>query len=376
MASRNEWEEVRSSEEEIILNHRLGHLYSHDFGDGPFFQAVFEDPNEVRFKIAPRTMIKVIYLKEGDCIDGLEIIKLVSDKETQRVKLNKFNLSQIKEFLSFISLLDLKSITERRLKLIDEDELDEETVKRVKTILSKEGGDKVIQSLLEEGIITSADITNTAYRKKQLSVFEKMLAMSDYWKTYAKEVQINDSKEEKVWQHFFAANEWIFGYGLDYRFNGILQQEFHASDTQADGSEAVVTDYLLGDKRFTTFVEIKKPSTPIFGNSKNRSNCWSLANDLIDGVSQILEQKASGQIKLEKRELYDEKGNLIEQKAHDSKVILIIGEWSKMTFASEQEKATKEKTFELYRRDSRNIKILTFDELYDRAKFIVEHKVS
>ena len=32
----------------------------------------------------------------------------------------------------------------------------------------------------------------------------------------------------------------------------------------------------------------------------------------------------------------------------------------------------KKKTFELYCRDSRNIKILTYDELYRRAKFIVE----
>jgi hypothetical protein len=30
------------------------------------------------------------------------------------------------------------------------------------------------------------------------------------------------------------------------------------------------------------------------------------------------------------------------------------------------------KTFELFRRDSRNVEILTFDELYDRATFIVE----
>jgi len=35
---------------------------------------------------------------------------------------------------------------------------------------------------------------------------------------------------------------------------------------------------------------------------------------------------------------------------------------------------TKE-TFELFRRDSRNIEIITFDELYDRAKFIVDGEV-
>ncbi len=31
----------------------------------------------------------------------------------------------------------------------------------------------------------------------------------------------------------------------------------------------------------------------------------------------------------------------------------------------------KQKTFELYRRDSRNVEILTYDELYERAYYIV-----
>ena len=30
------------------------------------------------------------------------------------------------------------------------------------------------------------------------------------------------------------------------------------------------------------------------------------------------------------------------------------------------------KTFELFRRDSRNVEIITYDELYDRARFIVQ----
>ena len=40
---------------------------------------------------------------------------------------------------------------------------------------------------------------------------------------------------------------------------------------------------------------------------------------------------------------------------------------------SDKEKRVKLKTFELFRRDSRNVEIITYDELYERAKFIVEH---
>jgi hypothetical protein len=94
---------------------------------------------------------------------------------------------------------------------------------------------------------------------------------------------------------------------------------------------------------------------------------------LIDAVSQILEHKASGQIRIETQRLHDSQGQLITQRAYDSKVLLIIGDWGNVESANDNEKRIKEKTFELYRRDSRNIKILTFDELLERAKFIVEH---
>ena len=116
--------------------------------------------------------------------------------------------------------------------------------------------------------------------------------------------------------------------GLEYRFNGILQREFHASETQADGSGAAIGDFLVGDKRFTTFVEIKKPSTPLFGASLNRGKAWSLSRDLTDAISQILEHKASGQIRIETQRLHDSNGQPITQRAYDPKVLLIIGHWN------------------------------------------------
>jgi len=232
----------------------------------------------------------------------------------------------------------------------------------------------IIEKLIDEGAITSKDIVNTSFRKKELSTFKMLIDKSDYWKTYASENGIVDTSEEKVWQFFFEKNEWIFGYGLDYRFQTILQREAHVSDNELNGSNTVIADYLLGDKKFTTFVEIKKPSTPLFGTLKNRSNSWRLSNEVIDSVSQILEQKASGLIKLDKQQ-YDSSGNPISQKAYDSKVILIMGHWNQLKESTNTlEIEIKKKTFELFRNDSRNIEILTYDELYDRARYIVEGK--
>ena len=196
----------------------------------------------------------------------------------------------------------------------------------------------------------------------------------DYLEEYKLLYCKHNTKDEVAWQYFFNKNNWIFGYGLEYRFQGILQKEFHASDTNASGKDGVIADFLMGDNNFTTFVELKLPTTEIFGKEKNRSNCWRLSNKFIDAISQILEQKASGQIKIETtKELYNDEGELIKQHSYDSKTILIIGNWSEVKLSSDSKeiKKIKYKTFELFRRDSRNVEIITYDELYERAKFIV-----
>lgn len=361
----------KPSEEEIIRTSIPNRLYSHEFEAGRFFQVVHEDEDGATIRFAPRTMLKVIYIKDQEDIEGFEIIKLVNEVEKERVKLSKFNFAQLKEFLRFISEIDLKGITARRLKILDDQELDADSIRSVKTLLSKEGGADLVETLINEGIISSKDIVNTSFRKRGLQIFKKLKDNPNYWKIYADENGIKKHSEEKVWQYFFEKNQWIFGYGLDYKYQEILQREVHLSDAELDGSNTVIGDYLLGDNFFTTFIELKKPTTTFFGNKGNRSNSWKLSNELIESVSQILEHKASGLIRLDKQQYIN--GEPVKQKAYDSKVILIIGDWKELDKTeSSLEKEIKKKTFELFRRDSRNVEILTFDELYERAHFIAE----
>ena len=79
-------------------------------------------------------------------------------------------------------------------------------------------------------------------------------------------------------------------------------------------------------------------------------------------------------MRFETTDLFDERGQEITQKAHDSKVLLIIGSWDQLEKDVDNVRRIKKKTFELYRRDSRNIKFLTYDELFQRAEFIVQSK--
>lgn len=362
-----------SIEDDIINNSLPNYLYSHEFAEGRFFQTVYHDQDEITFKVSSKTFLKVVYIHDKNDLEGLELVKIIGKDEKQRIKLSKFNLAQVKVFLEFISQLDLPEICNRRLKLHEVDTYSKnDLINQFNNLLTEALTHQYFEEWLDKGLFIAKDLVNTGYRKSQLITFRRLLEEAEYWKVYCREKDINEYGEEKAWQYFFSTNPWIFGYGLDYRFMSILHKEAHLSDYEIDGTGGVIADYLLGDRRFTTFVEIKKPSTPIFGSNKNRGKSWCLSNELTYAMSQILEQKASGQIKLD-RGLFAG-GEPIKQNAYDSKVLLIFGHWNELSagVSTTFEKEIKKKTFELFRRDSRNVEIITFDELFDRAKFIVE----
>jgi hypothetical protein len=270
---------------------------------------------------------------------------------------------ELKNFLDSIILLNFPDEQKTRVESAD--------LLKFKKLFSEKPDLKLIEQVLKNNI-TDQDLVALGYRKSQLEIFKRLLERESYLAEYKKEIIKNiQIKDELAWQYFFNKNPWIFGYGLDYRFMGILQKEFSASGTEADGSGQVNGDFLMGDKKFTNFVELKKPGTPLFKARGTRSGAWSLSTELMEAKSQILEQKASGQIKIEKETIHDSNGNEIKQKSYDSKVILIVGHWDQIKDDVDLIKKTKIKTFELFRRDSRNIEIITYDELYDRAKFIV-----
>ena len=122
---------LKPTEEEVIRNSKPNRLYNHDFGEGRFFQVVHEDETSTKIKFASRTMLKVVYKPSKNDIESLELIKLIGENEKQRISLSKFNFDQFRSFLSFLDEIDLKGISERRLKIINEEEgLDDETTKK------------------------------------------------------------------------------------------------------------------------------------------------------------------------------------------------------------------------------------------------------
>jgi len=268
--------------------------------------------------------------------------------------LKKAGWDDFKNSNIILSILKNKNIDPNQLEELFSNT--ESLNKLIHILKTKTEGKKLILDCINEGIITDQDFVNIAYRKEQLEVFKNML---------------EQELIEKDWQSFFEKNQWIFGYGLDYRFIESSNREVSVGYGDID---------FASFNKFSVLVEIKTPQTPLLKKpakdekSPNRVDAWSLSDKLIEAMSQILAYKANWQIESEYRENKEKFGN--DFLTADPRAILVIGKFcdlDKNVLETKNKRITKE-TFELFRRDSRNVEIITFDELYERAKFIVEDK--
>lgn len=183
------------------------------------------------------------------------------------------------------------------------------------------------------------------------------------------------SLSEKDWEYFFQKNDWIFGYGLNYQFMGLLSTQNYVGGTNFTGGGGQIGDFILkteGDLKYTVLVEIKKPSTNLISTKSNsrdqikyRNGAYLLSGELLGGVSQLQVNcetwSRTSKEFTNNNELYTKNIQTVQPKG-----ILVIGNLSQIKDDIEQSN-----TFELYRQNLRNPEIITFDELFERAKFIV-----
>lgn len=144
---------------------------------------------------------------------------------------------------------------------------------------------------------------------------------------------------------------------------------FHESGKRADA--LMKTRGLISS---LCFVEIKTHKTPLLNNNAYRSECWPISDELSGSVAQVQKtaQKAIKTIQT-KIEIESENGNLSGETAflYQPKSFIVIGclmEFFSRNGVNEQ----KFGSFELFRRNINNPEIITFDELFERAKFIVK----
>jgi hypothetical protein len=126
------------------------------------------------------------------------------------------------------------------------------------------------------------------------------------------------------------------------------------------------------------FVEIKTHTTALLEAKPYRTGCWAPSKELAGAIAQVQGTVASAVENLSgKINPSDKEGNPTGEEIYNyqPKSYLVIGSMGE--FVSEHGvNKDKLRSFELLRKNTSNPEIITFDELYERARFIVHHNQS
>jgi hypothetical protein len=183
---------------------------------------------------------------------------------------------------------------------------------------------------------------------------------------------------EAVWQKFFEKNPWIFGYGLSYiQLSTLdekkLEQVVHGHTVSEHGKRVDALLKTRGVISSLCFVEIKTHKTALLNSQPYRAGCWSPSAELSGAVSQVQGTVALAIESIKsKLSLTDDFGNPTGEEAFNymPKSFIVVG--SLHEFVSDHGvNQERYRSFELFRRNTISPEIITFDELYERARFIV-----
>jgi hypothetical protein len=165
---------------------------------------------------------------------------------------------------------------------------------------------------------------------------------------------------EEFWQQLFQNHTWILSQIFSCPFI-LIGKKFYCGGKEDDDRGGVKGDLLYKNDLTgnLAFVEIKTPETEIIGkqyrgNEDGKDNVvYSMGDELTGGVNQVLNQR-----KIYLNTHGDNNGKFL----HNAKCILVIGRVDKLKNDDEK------KSFELYRSSSKDVELITFDELFGRVQ--------
>lgn len=228
--------------------------------------------------------------------------------------------------------------------------------------------------------ITSEDIVALGYRRAQLDRFSRLLNSPDDFE--AERVALGPGKGvEDVWQAFFEQNPWIFGYGLSFVFTtGLdekkLEQTLRGSSLLAPGRRVDALMRTRGAISALCLAEIKRHDRDLLKQGEGyRKRVWTPSAELAGAVAQAQEY-----LRVAAKELNEFQRFTDQTGAPTGEELFVVQPRSYLVMGNLSEFMTEHGTnvekyvaFEDYRRHLRQPEIITFDELYERARFIVEH---
>lgn len=247
----------------------------------------------------------------------------------------------------------------QKYTLVDQDDLvisDKNVAKAVQSMLKNDAVARFWATLSSESpdtATTLADSRIQQMRRESLAEFQELMK--------------NDEASEAEWQEFFEDNKWVFGLGLRYQILKVSQAQPHYGGEAIDGKGDQRGDFLTHSQatvKYTCLVEIKKHSTELLGK-KYRNGAYPASEELSGAVAQVQANCAKWEINGSRNDENQDKMGDIH--TIQPKGLVVIGNTAEL-----EGDRGKWSSFERFRRNTLNPEIITFDELLERAKFIVD----
>ena len=164
--------------------------------------------------------------------------------------------------------------------------------------------------------------------------------------------------KEQRWQEFLDVNSFILGLAFGYPVVKVRGQA-SVGGHKLSGQGEKIADFLVKNSltNNSAIIEIKTPQTRMFNKGAYRGDVHAPSRELVGAINQALNQKHNFE-----REIARIKDNsqLYDIESYSVRCCLIVG-----TIPSDQD---LNKSFELFRGNSKHVEIVTFDELLEKLK--------
>ncbi len=199
--------------------------------------------------------------------------------------------------------------------------------------------------LSDEALAKTKELIDSKYIQSILKKYKELMAL-----------KTDGESLEKQWQFFLKENNWIFS-SIFAQPVILFQREAYVGGKTIDNQNGKFNDFLIKNSLSdnVSFLEIKTHKTKLLEKIPYRGDdVFSATKDLTGCIVQVLNQRDNFQ-----KEFYAVKGKTKTKgnfETFNSKCVVLIGSTKDL---DENQKYA----FELFRSNSRDVEILTFDEL-------------
>ncbi|MYL33249.1 DUF4263 domain-containing protein [Pontibacillus yanchengensis] len=257
---------------------------------------------------------------------------------------NKYNLIE-KELHN---ILELVNDDQELLEILSNRSNGEFIIDTVKWIANKDEPSKIIDQLKNA-------------EDKELERLNTYISITNIKKLLDKWDSNRNEKNEEYWQKLFKENSWIISQIFATPLVFFQDKAYLGGKGLSNkGGKEVDFIYQNGFTKDVSLIEIKTPNTSLL-SKEYRNNVFSIHNDLSGAIVQVLSYKEKIQ-----RDYNAINADTISDFSVFNPICVVIAGNIKELEGSEIQ------SFELYRKELKNVIVITFDELYEKIKHLLD----